>query len=342
MFQYLNLAAGILHTILFLVIVVTSQILRKNGRTTYILRFSLKGSDVPEPPQSCLQSETLVCGPADCNGAKCSSFCDLFDSLNGVACQSGLDRVSRFEQLERSLVSETTAREWDLASVIAAFPLITALFHFAIATPWLNVVYSSQIKAGRNPFRWVEYSITASIMLVAIAGLSGIRDLDTVRQKFALMLGVNIFGLSVEDAYAGGRKWTASLFFAASSFMLLASYWPILRSFREFSSTVEEKGLQYRAFFNTFFSQDFPGNSQESNEPFTIPSFVKYAVYGIFVLYLTFPLIMLYRLVTGASYASQERNFLIASFVSKAFLVIAVASGIVREDAPEYLKEPGV
>ena len=54
-----------------------------------------------------------------------------------------------------------------------AFAGITTLFELAAATP---VEIHTRLDRGAAPLRWIEYSITASIMLVAIAQLSTVDD----------------------------------------------------------------------------------------------------------------------------------------------------------------------
>ena len=49
-------------------------------------------------------------------------------------------------------------------------------------------------------------------------------------------------------------------------------------------------------------------------------------------------MILLARWAGLYGYEGQEKGFLVTSLVAKAFLVIAVASGIAREDPPDYAK----
>ena len=58
----------------------------------------------------------------------------------------------------------------------AAFMYLSALFHFVIAAPGGFGFYSSELRRGRNRLRWVEYSLSASLMIVLIALITGITD----------------------------------------------------------------------------------------------------------------------------------------------------------------------
>lgn len=66
--------------------------------------------------------------------------------------------------------------DFPLAWGTAAFMFLSALFHLLIASPIAFGAYTREIAAERNRFRWVEYSLSASLMIVLIAMLVGISD----------------------------------------------------------------------------------------------------------------------------------------------------------------------
>lgn len=69
---------------------------------------------------------------------------------------------------------------------IATFFALSALAHLIVAGPrWRS--YQRGISRGRNPYRWVEYSLSASIMIVLIAMLTGISDVAAL----TALVGVN-------------------------------------------------------------------------------------------------------------------------------------------------------
>ena len=72
------------------------------------------------------------------------------------------------------------------AGAIAAFFLLSAIAHFYVVGPgWTN--YEVQLLNGRNPYRWIEYSMSSSIMIVLIAMLVGISDIAAL----IALIGVN-------------------------------------------------------------------------------------------------------------------------------------------------------
>jgi hypothetical protein len=62
-----------------------------------------------------------------------------------------------------------------MAWLIGAFFALSALAHFLVAGP-LRSRYEAQLARYRNPYRWLEYSLSSSLMIVAIAQLTGISD----------------------------------------------------------------------------------------------------------------------------------------------------------------------
>lgn len=84
-----------------------------------------------------------------------------------------------------------------LPLLIAVFFFLSAIAHFTIATVY-NKRYNEQLKKGINIARWIEYSLSASIMIVAVALLVGIYDSMTLVAMFVLVGLMNLFGLVME------------------------------------------------------------------------------------------------------------------------------------------------
>lgn len=84
-----------------------------------------------------------------------------------------------------------------LGPLVALFLLISAVAHFAVSTV-LYDWYSKKLKNHINPARWVEYTFSASIMIVVIAMLTGIFDLATLLLLFMLNATMIWFGWMME------------------------------------------------------------------------------------------------------------------------------------------------
>ena len=84
-----------------------------------------------------------------------------------------------------------------VAETMALFSLLTAVSHLVISTRpnYKRWIFSDQI----NYLRWLEYSITSSIMVLGLSGLCGITQSEEL-VPIAILTGVtNIFGLAIES-----------------------------------------------------------------------------------------------------------------------------------------------
>jgi hypothetical protein len=88
--------------------------------------------------------------------------------------------------------------------LVASFLLISALAHGLIA---LNAKkYEEDLKQGINKFRWFEYALSSSIMIVLISTLFGIYDIVSLILIFIVNASMNLFGLDMELINAGTEK----------------------------------------------------------------------------------------------------------------------------------------
>lgn len=90
------------------------------------------------------------------------------------------------------------------AWAIAAFFALSAVAHLVVAGPaWDR--YRSGLQRCRNPFRWLEYSLSASIMVVLIAMLTGIEDVAALLALAGVNAAMIGFGwLQERDEAPGG------------------------------------------------------------------------------------------------------------------------------------------
>jgi hypothetical protein len=94
--------------------------------------------------------------------------------------------------------SETvTLFDLRVAWAVAAFLFISALAHFLIASVAFPR-YRRMLLLGRNDYRWIEYSLSASLMAVLIGLLPGINDVAAVIAIFGANAAMIFFGLLQE------------------------------------------------------------------------------------------------------------------------------------------------
>lgn len=97
---------------------------------------------------------------------------------------------------------------------VAAFLALAAADHLLMAAPGVRRWYEGRLARGVNPARWIEYSFSASIMLVLIALLTGINDLYALIGLFALTASMILFGWLMERSNRPGEPvdWTPFVF----------------------------------------------------------------------------------------------------------------------------------
>ena len=110
---------------------------------------------------------------------------------------------------------------------VAAFVFISAIAHFILAGPAYGW-YIDNLGRNRNYARWMEYSISSSVMAVIIAMLTGISDIAALGAIFAVNAAMILFGWLMEKYEQPGRPdWLAYWFgvlAGAVPWLLIAIY----------------------------------------------------------------------------------------------------------------------
>lgn len=104
-----------------------------------------------------------------------------------------------------SLVSATHHMfDINMAWLVAGFFFVSAIAHGAIASVYRKR-YEADLEKGINRARWIGYSVSASLMMVAIGLLSGVYDLSTLIMLFMFVSVMNLLGLAME-VYNQGKS----------------------------------------------------------------------------------------------------------------------------------------
>jgi hypothetical protein len=359
-----NYGASILHLLFFVAILIIFLYLKFGKKTTpFVIRVRDRKLKIPPAPPSC--AEKAICSLDDCASNAGAKFCSsLFQFQNASSDKEKLQLIDLSKPKQVAKIY--------FIGLIISFPLITALFHLLNARVASNrpvgVKLPNFFEHSVNPLRWAEYSITATIMIIAVAGLCGVVDSQLLWGIAALMIGLNIFGIPIEDELARGAGRSDAkimLYFIVSTFMFVTVFNPIVATFNQYVSlaSTKEKGNALARFYRSFFCKtcvrDTDGCKckdgvcetkknicRTDQDVGKVPSFVKVVIWGILILYAVFPVIILlrwYQLYRGSeafeAFATSEKRFVLASFVAKAFLIIVVATGLLREDEVAYLQE---
>jgi hypothetical protein len=213
----------------------------------------------------------------------------------------------RFEESTQTLeLANRTLFDLQFAPLIAAFFFISAAFHLYLGTVGSRW-YTENLKQGINKARWYEYSVSASIMMVAIAMLAGVYELSLLIAIFALTSVMNLTGLIME-VHNQTTKRTNWL-----------SYW--IGCFA---------GIIPWIIVAIYF---WGAASASAGGPNTIPAFV-YWIYGsIFLFFNAFAINMVlqYKQIgKWKDYLYGERSYIVLSLVAKSLLAWQVFGGTLQ------------
>lgn len=89
--------------------------------------------------------------------------------------------------------------------LVALFLALALIDHLFVATAGRGK-YESDVSRGVNPARWWEYSVSASIMVVLIAMLSGVSDVVALLMMFGANAAMILFGLVMERSNLGREE----------------------------------------------------------------------------------------------------------------------------------------
>lgn len=104
----------------------------------------------------------------------------------------------QFNPTSQSLEQATTTLfNVSLPWLIALFFFLSAVAHFSIAS-FYNRQYVRLLARGINKARWIEYAISASVMMVAVGLLVGVYDFMSLVMIFSLVAIMNLMGLMME------------------------------------------------------------------------------------------------------------------------------------------------
>jgi hypothetical protein len=103
--------------------------------------------------------------------------------------------------------------ETPLALMVALFLGLSALAHFIVASPQFFGRYGKGLEEKHNYFRWVEYSISSSVMIVLIAQITGIADITALVAIFGVNASMILFGwLQEKYEQPGNGGWVPFIF----------------------------------------------------------------------------------------------------------------------------------
>lgn len=202
--------------------------------------------------------------------------------------------------------------------MLIAFFLITGSFHlFYYIGDKSGGEYQRVIQGQNNYYRWIEYSITSTLMLYIIALVSGVKDTGIYMMLFATNIAMIYLGQIVEEYKRdspNSNKWILPM---TVSFMLLISEFSVI--IRDFNKRISQ--------VNDFLVENKNNPDTNLSSGKTIPSWLTYMIWVLFGFFSCFGFISLWGAYSNVKYESIEKAYIIASFLAKATLGFFIAYG---------------
>ncbi len=211
------------------------------------------------------------------------------------------------EKMKLFLDTETTIGSIPIGVFVSIFLFMSAIAHFLVVLPKVNEFYNSRLKMGINYFRWFEYALSSSVMIVIISMLFGARDIATIVAIVGLNATMNLLGLMMEIHNQTTKKtnWSAFIIGCISG----AIPWVVILLYF-LGSAVKTPGVLEQT-----------------------PWFV-FAIFGTyFVLFNLFPvnMVLQYKKIgRWKDYLYGERGYIILSLVAKSLLAWLVFAGTLQ------------
>jgi hypothetical protein len=209
----------------------------------------------------------------------------------------------KFDKVTQHLNPTTkTLFHVQLAWLIVVFFFLSAIFHLLIATVY-NERYNYNLRLGINKARWIEYSLSASIMMVAIGLIVGIYDANSLLMIFALISIMNLMGLVMEVHNQTTQKTNWLSYFIGCWAGLIP--WLVVAGYLALGA----------------------------NEGSKAPTFVYWIFVSIFVFFSCFAvnMVLQYKKIgRWKNYLYGEQMYIILSLVAKSLLAWQVFAGTLR------------
>jgi hypothetical protein len=208
-----------------------------------------------------------------------------------------------FDETIQRLVSVTEqVADVPVGALVSSFLFLSALAHLLIILPKVNALYNQGLNQKINYFRWYEYALSSSVMIVLIAMFFGVFDLGSLILIFGLNATMNLLGLMMElhNRTTEKTNWTS---FNIGVFAGIVPWIIILMYFLG------------------------SGNFDQ------IPGFVYAILISYFVLFNLFPVNMVLQykgIGRWADYLVGERGYIVLSLVAKSLLAWLVFFGTMQ------------
>ena len=193
--------------------------------------------------------------------------------------------------------------QFNLVYLIVAFFIVSAIAH-ALAATIYRKQYEEGLRNNLNKLRWLEYAISAGLMIVGIGFLSGVYDISSLFMLFMFIVIMNLLGFAMEQFNSGKSQpnWTAYWIGCIAGIVP----WVVLAVY--------------------VFAANIYGDAH-------IPAFVYWIYVTMFICFNSFAVntyLQYKKKGNWASYLYGEKVYMILSLVAKTLLAWQVFAGALR------------
>ena len=186
---------------------------------------------------------------------------------------------------------------------VAIFLFLSAVAHLTLSMPKVYEWYIKNLKKGINPARWIEYSLSSSLMIVLIAMLVGVYDFSALLLIFSINAMMIFCGwiMEVHNQTTKKTNWISYIFGCFAGIIP----WVVVALYLFGSGEGE----------------------------FRAPDFVYWIFFSIFVFFNTFSINMLlqYKKVgKWKEYIFGEKMYILLSLLAKSALAWQIFAGTLR------------
>lgn len=228
-----------------------------------------------------------------------------FHAIQAIAIlvlSNGFSLPVHINFLQGPPIPETTFEQvqlfdFPMAVGVALFSIMSAIAHFYVSGPGINK-YIDGLRNKRNYFRWVEYALSSTLMIILISLLNAVWDIVALLAIAGVNISMILFGWLQEKYEEPGTGSLLPFWFGCIAGIVpwIAMFWLLIS----------------------------PGSSAEA------PGFVYGIVFSLFALFNSFAVVqwLQYKQVgKWADYLAGEKTYITLSFVAKSLLAWQIFIG---------------
>jgi len=190
--------------------------------------------------------------------------------------------------------------------------LITGFFHMFYYTDGFDSgAYSSELDKGFNRIRWLEYGITATLMVFVLCILSGIKDYDTAILLSNTSIAIMSIGYFLEQSSTKGAKIMACVI---GFYLLFVLFGTLMRNMFERFQEAKDAGKE-------------------------LPDCLYGVLTPMLFWFISFGVVAVLNVKNmgkkNYDFRKYEKYYIYLSYLSKAFMGYYIAFGLTRDKAED-------